>query len=103
MVTTGWYLLPEEGSKGRDAWRYVDREKNPTDWGVQPDISVPMSFGETIDALSHRTRWHSNLGKDVAQPVGEAESPPPDPALELALALLRARVADADGLGPAVQ
>ena len=88
-ITTGWYLLPESGAGEHDQWRYVDREKNLEGWGVIPDIEIPMSYEETTDALGHRTRWYSGVDRDQMPDEDEA---PADPAAEMALAMLRARI-----------
>ena len=89
VITTGWYLLPESGAGEHDQWRYVDREKNLEGWGVIPDIEIPMSYEETTDALGHRTRWYSGVDRDQMPDEDEA---PADPAAEMALAMLRARI-----------
>ncbi len=95
VVTTGWYLLPRMGAGDDEDWRYVDRDKNQMEWGVTPDISIPMSFTETAEALDHRTRWYSGLDLDL-MPQGEQTSvAPADPATDMALTLLRARILDA--------
>ena len=94
VVTTGWYLLPERGAAEDDQWRYVDREKNREGWGVVPDIEIPMSFEETADALDHRGRWYSGVDRDRLPDEDEAREAPADPASEMALAILRARILD---------
>ena len=95
LVTTGWYLLPERGADPEAPWRFVDQDRNLEEWGVLPDVLVPMSFDETAAALEHRGRWYSGVEQDRI-PVGEDSIVvPPDPVLELGLTLLKARVADA--------
>jgi C-terminal peptidase prc len=95
VVTIGWYLLPRMGAGEFDEWRYVDRDKNQEEWGVIPDISMPMSFEETAEALDHRTRWYSGVDMDQMPKSAGTYNPPPDPAAEMALAMLRARILDA--------
>ena len=93
LVTIGWYLLPPRSDDPFEEWRAVDRAKAPGTWGVAPDVLVPMSVEETDASLAHRMRWFSGLGADQPDDAGEIA---PDPALELALALIRARVLDAE-------
>ncbi|MDG2029760.1 MAG: S41 family peptidase [Phycisphaerales bacterium] len=95
VVTTGWYLLPRMGAGEYEDWRYVDRDRNQMEWGVIPDISMPMSFAETAEALDHRTRWYSGLDLDRMPQGDETPDGPADPATEMALTLLRARILDA--------
>jgi len=90
LVTIGWYLLPERKDDPPEQWRVVDRSRSPENWGVSPDVLIPMSVDETDAALEYRTRWFSGTGKDKLHDA--TVGPPPDPAVELALALIRARV-----------
>ena len=95
LITTGWYLLPDRDAAREDPWRYVDQDRNTEEWGVLPDIVVPMSFEETAAALEHRGRWHSGVDHDLAPMEDSVVAAPPDPVLELGLTLLKARLSDA--------
>ena len=89
LITIGWYLLPPDSDDDTDDWRFVDRAKAPNTWGVEPNVFVPMSVAETDAAMKARTQWFSGIGRDQKQP---SDTEVPDPTIQLALALIRARV-----------
>ena len=92
-VTTAWYRIPDPGDviKGVSAdWKFVDREMDPSDWGVEPDVVVPLSSEEMSEISDRRARWHSGVGEDVVRGDDRED----DPATEIAVGLLRARILD---------
>lgn len=86
LVTTGWYQVPSDGL----GWRDVDRARVPEQWGITPNVIVSMTADETDRALTQRARWYSGDGLDVP-PTTMVETAI-DPTLDMAIALLRARI-----------
>ena len=98
-VTTGWYRIPdpEDVLKGVSAeWKFVDREMDPSGWGVDPDVVIPLSSEEVAEISDRRARWYSGVGEDQHR-EDERED---DPATEIAVGLLRAKILD-ESRGPA--
>ena len=93
-VTIGWYQLPN-GKRSDDEWAFVDRDTSPGDWGVEPDIRISTSVEQTEQIINHRSMWHSGEGMDLQSEVDEMFEIV-DPATELALALLVARINEID-------
>ncbi|MEC9158136.1 MAG: S41 family peptidase [Planctomycetota bacterium] len=94
-VTTAWYRIPDPGDviKGASArWKFVDRERAPSAWGVGPDVVVPLSSEEMSEISDRRARWHSGVGGDVVREDDRED----DPATEIAVGLLRAKILDED-------
>lgn len=91
-VTIGWYQLPN-GKRSDDEWTFVDRDTSPGDWGVKPDIRISTSVEQTEQIINQRSMWHSGQGMDLESEVDEMFEIV-DPATELALALLGARIND---------
>jgi carboxyl-terminal processing protease len=94
-LTTQYYVLPREG--GAEKGRHVHKRPGAEDWGVNPDIEVPMG-PEQIE-VSLEIRQKADL---IAEWIAEDEREPrpevldlvregEDPQLEMALLLLRAR------------
>jgi len=91
-VTVAWYQLPVANGSP-DEWRFVDRETSPGNWGVQPHIRISTSVEQTRKILDARSMWHSLRGADIPLDDGEGIERP-DPATEMALALLGSRIND---------
>ena len=90
-ITSAWYLVPGKGDRiteADEAWEYIDREMAPSDWGVEPDVWIPVSVEQSERINQRRSAWYTGVGADQP-PEAEVE---PDPALDLALAMLRARI-----------
>ena len=91
-VTIGWYQIPNE-KRSDEKWTFVDRDTSPGDWGVTPDIRISTSVEQTEQIITQRSMWYSGEGMDLAGEVDEMFEII-DPATELALALLGARIND---------
>ena len=90
-ITSAWYMVP--GAQDRETepsenWEYIDRDMSPSDWGIEPDLWIPVSVEERERINAQRSAWYTGIGSDQ-RPEEEVGS---DPALNLALALLRARI-----------
>jgi C-terminal processing protease CtpA/Prc len=90
FVTESWFTVPD-GDGGR---RLIDRYRAEKDWGIEPDLPVGETMGETMKIMSERGRWHSGRGLDVrgAQNTSPTLATTTDRELLLAVALLRARL-----------
>jgi carboxyl-terminal processing protease len=90
FVTESWFTVPD-GDGGR---RLIDRYRAGKDWGIEPDLPVGETTGETMKLMSERGRWHSGRGLDVrgAQNTSPTLATTTDRELLLAVALLRARL-----------
>lgn len=117
-VTTAWYMVPKSEQSQSDLdyermlrdggltnmslmtmgneWRVVDRSKEPTDWGIEPQIIIGMTDKEHQEATQFLGNWYSHLGQD--QPPSDPRSIAPalgdsdDLSLLLGVALLDARI-----------
>ena len=90
-ITSAWYMVPKPMTGRRkmfESWEYIDREMAPSDWGVEPDVWVPISVEESMRINDQRSAWYTGIGSD-RPPEAEARL---DPTLDLALAVLRARI-----------
>ena len=94
-LTTQYYVLPRVA--GAEKGRHVHKRPGADDWGVNPDIDVPMGPEQIEVALDIRQKadliaeW---IPKDEREPRPEVDDlveEGEDPQLEMALLLLRAR------------
>jgi carboxyl-terminal processing protease len=93
-LTTHFYKLPD----GRLIHRSPDRDRSQ--WGIQPDVSVEMLPAQIGDALRLRQDADVIELDETGRPIADAERPDPndlltegmDPQLETALLLLRSKV-----------
>lgn len=95
-LTTQYYVLPPvvAGESGR----LVHKKPGADDWGVNPDIEVPMSPEQIQAAIELRrkadliTDWIDEEEREDRPAVEALVSDGLDPQLEMALLLLQARV-----------
>jgi carboxyl-terminal processing protease len=94
-LTTQYYVLPRVA--GAEKGRHVHKRPGADDWGVNPDIEVPMGPEQIEVSLEIRQKadliaeW---IAEDEREPRPEVEDlveEGEDPQLEMALLLLRAR------------
>lgn len=90
LVTESWFLVLDDAT---GEWRPIDRERS-ADWGVTPNLRVPMSDRETADALAERGSWSSGRGQDrsVDERTAVSLETTIDRSLLQAVILLRARL-----------
>ena len=98
-LTVAYYYLP--------SGRLVHRKKDATDWGVQPNIPVPVD-PQVAAAVRQARTLSENFRKPSTLPAGPETRPtgppdPPDTQLDQAVQTLRAMLmlSDKRGKGPA--
>ncbi|HWB21063.1 MAG TPA: S41 family peptidase, partial [Phycisphaerales bacterium] len=98
-VTTQYYRLPP--APGQEKGRLVHKRLNATDWGVKPDLTVPMTpeqLTQTIelrqqaDLIPQDADGKLNPNSPDRPDVNRLLTEGLDPQLETALLLLQARV-----------
>ena len=92
IVTTAWFGVPSE----EEAIRFIDRSRQPNDWGIIPELTVFSSADDDEKIIGRRSGWFSYQGKDRPEAHSEFGAAKvldlKDRALLLGLAILEARV-----------
>lgn len=100
-LTTQYYRLPPNKRKGEVKGRIVHKRPNSSEWGVDPDIVVPMTPSQIEDSYFLRQEADIIPEDEAGRPDPESEERPDingliteglDPQLESALLILQARV-----------
>jgi len=102
-LTTQYYRLPPNEAKGETKGRIVHKRPRSMDWGVDPDIRVPMTPAQNEEA--YFLRQNADIIPEEAEKAAERPDVADlitkgiDPQLETALLILQARVlGEIDGL-----